>query len=34
MDPAEKEGNPCSGALVESHLTFVTEYQKRVGVLQ
>ena len=33
-DPVEKTGNPCSSVLVESHLTFVTEEQKRVGVQQ
>ena len=28
----EKKGNPCSSALVESYLTFVSEEQKHVGV--
>ena len=31
-DPVEKKGNPCSSALVESYLTFVSEEQKQVGV--
>ena len=33
-DPAKKKGNTCSSVLVESHLTFVTEEPKRVGVQQ
>ena len=31
-DPAKKKGNTCSSVLVESHLKFVTEELKRVGV--
>ena len=34
LDPVEKNGNPCSSELVETHLTFVTEEQNRLGVLQ
>lgn len=33
-DPVEKNYNPCSSVIVESHLVFVPEEQKRVGALQ
>ena len=32
MGTGGEEGRPCSSALVESYLTFVSEEQKQVGV--
>ena len=33
-DRVKKKGNPCSSALVESYLAFVSEEQEQVGVKQ